>query len=100
MKRSSALSNTTLRGELSMQFDLHQDGTLAIFEAIDDLHWHGWFTRKNLAELSGKAGPNSCCVCSVPGLITATSSPVRALDLQKLILGGLFLSYLVHLVSS
>jgi hypothetical protein len=30
MKRSSALSNSTLRGDLSMQFDLHQDGTLAI----------------------------------------------------------------------
>ena len=54
---SSALSNNTLRGELSMQVDLHQDDTLAILEAIGDHHGHGWFTRKNLAELAGKESP-------------------------------------------
>jgi hypothetical protein len=36
IKRSSALSNITLRGDLSMQFDLHQDGTLGILGAIGD----------------------------------------------------------------
>jgi hypothetical protein len=38
MKRSGALSNSTFGGDLSMQFDLNQGGTLAILEAIGDQH--------------------------------------------------------------
>lgn len=101
MKRSSALSNSTLRGDLSMQFDLHQDGTLAILEAIGDQHGHGWFTRKNLAELAGKAGPKF--VLRVLGswiercnLLSSTRSRLPKTDVRK----GQFFSYLVPLVSS
>jgi hypothetical protein len=87
MKRSSALSNSTLRSDLPMQFGLQQDGTLDILEAIGDQHGHGRFTRKKLPELAGRQVRNWCCVCSVPGLSAATSSPVRALDFKKLMIG-------------
>jgi hypothetical protein len=83
VERSSALSNITLRGDLSMQFYLHQDGTLAFLEAIGDQHGHGWFTRKNLAELGGKAGPKFVPRVLSSWMSAATSSPVRALDFQN-----------------
>jgi hypothetical protein len=101
MKRSSALSNSTLRGDLSMQFDLHQDGTLAILEAIGDQHGHGWFTRKNLAELAGKAGPKFVLRVLSSwiercNLLSSTRSRLPKTDIRK----GQFFSYLVPLVSS
>jgi hypothetical protein len=101
MNRLSSLFNSTLRGDLSMQFNLHQDGTLAIFEAIGDQHGHGWLTSKNLAELAGKAGQKFVLHVLSSwiercNLLASTRSRLPKTDIRK----GQFFSYLVPLFSS
>jgi hypothetical protein len=75
--------------------------SLPFSKPFGDQHEHGWFTRKNLAELAGMAGPKfvlrvlnswikSC------NLHSSTRSRLPKTDIWK----GQFFSYLLALVSS